>query len=190
MTILEAIKDQAHKIRPLEALRKHVHNISAAPVAADEAIDSKANGTDVHYHPALIREFTAEHQQLISQLMATEQALTQKNHRKLHDNLEMFTANLGEHILKKNIKLYVYLQHTLKSSKETNTTINLFKRGMISIGRKTNAFLNKHEESVLSGEIKPTFSTELKEIITALTQHTEQEASKLYPLYQPPTHNV
>lgn len=186
LMLLKTIKAQAHKIQPLEALRQHVHDISA-PAPDIKPVTSKANGIDIHYHPTLISEFSAEHQKLISQLTATEQALSQKNFRKLHDNLETFSINLGEHILKKNIKLYVYLQHTLKSRKETNSTINLFKRGMISIGRKTNAFLNRHEASVLNGEIKPAFASELKEIITALTKHTEKEECDLYPLYQPPT---
>lgn len=184
IAIFEALKEQAHKVSVLEALRKGVHNISAPP-AAEEPI-GKAKGTEIHFHPKLVDELIAEHRQLASQLNEIEQALAQKNYRKLHDKLEAFSAALGDHILKKNIKLYIYLQHSIQADEQASVNVSAFKRGMTAIRRRTNAFLNEHDESVLHGDIKPTFSRELGEIAKALAAHTDDEESELYPLYRPP----
>lgn len=186
ISLIKAIKDKAHNVSALESLRTAVHSISAPQHASNDTARGQAEGTEITYNPRLIIELIDEHKMLMAQLIEIEKAFAENNHKKLHQKLEAFNTSLGDHMLKKNIKLYIYMQYSMKQAKQANVDISTYKRGMTAVGRHANSFLNNHEKSVQKGRIKPSFGEELEAIINEFASHTDNEKSELYPYYLPP----
>jgi len=185
LSLIKTLKEKAHKVSALESLRTAVHNISA-PEASAGSDKGQAEGTEIAYNPRLIIELIGEHKHLMSQLLEVETAFSNGNIAETHKKLEAFNTSLGNHMLKKNIKLYIYMQYSMKHNNNSDVNIAEFKRGMTAASRHANSFIKNHENTLSKGRIKPSFGEELEAIIQEIATHTEHEKSGLFPYYLPP----
>ncbi len=185
LSLIKSLKDKAHKVSALESLRTAVHNISA-PQTSGHSAKGQAEGTEITYNPRLIVELIEEHKLLMSQLLGVETAFSNGKIAETHKKLEAFNASLGDHMLKKNIKLYIYMQYSMKHFNNNDVNIAKFKRSMTAASRHANTFIKNHENTLSKGRVKPTFGEDLDTIIQEIATHIEHEKSGLFPYYLPP----
>jgi hypothetical protein len=186
LSLIKSIKEKAHKVSTLESLRTAVHNISAPQASTNDAEPGQAEGTKICYNPRLIVELIKEQKLLMSQLMEIEVALVNSNPSEIHKKLDAFNATLGDHILKKNIKLYIYMQYSMKKNNNKDVNLATFKRNMTATSRLANTFINEHESTLSKGRVKPSLADDLTAIIKEIADHTENEKTGLFPYYLPP----
>jgi hypothetical protein len=182
---MKSLKDKAYKVSALESLRTAVHNISA-PQTSNQGTKGQAEGTEITYNPRLIVELIEEHKLLMSQLLEIEIAFSNGKIAATHKKLEAFNASLSDHMLNKNIKLYIYMQYSMKHFNNKDVDIAEFKRGMTAASRHANTFIKNHENTLSKGRVKPTFGEDLDTIIQEIATHIEHEKSGLFPYYLPP----
>ncbi len=145
-----------------------------------------APGTQIYYHPDLIEELMADHQALISLAGRIKQTYIDGVHTALPDMLKEFGNLLRSHLLKENIKLYVYLQHVLANDEENATLMHEFRSEMKDIGRKVSEFLRKYTHAEWNADLLSAFGNEFDGVLEVLGKRIKMEETVLYTLYLPP----
>src|SRR6185369_15651412 len=85
-----------------------------APVAsAPDVPAAVAPGTHIAYHPQLVGELVQEHGNLLACFNAIAQAFDGGDLAATGRELERFRGNLLAHLLKENVRFYIYLEHAL-----------------------------------------------------------------------------
>ncbi|MBK6742437.1 MAG: hemerythrin domain-containing protein [Hydrogenophilales bacterium] len=101
--------------------------------------------------------------------------------------LAQFGDALRGHILKENIRLYVYLKHSLQGDEDSTAIVHQFSREMHHIGLAVTDFLTRYTGDRNWDDAQwSVFERDLKEVGAVLTRRIETEESILYPLYLPP----
>lgn len=146
-----------------------------------------APGTKLHYDQNLIPQFLSDHRKLLSIFGDIIAAMKQKNAGLVKEKMSIFGDELNGHLLKENIRFYVYLQHNLKNDPESIAIMHEFRKEMQHIGKAVVDFLRKYtEESDWSDAVWQNFQQEISGIGKVLTKRIQTEENTLYPLYLPP----
>lgn len=157
----------------------------AAPGRTDERLD--APGTHLRYDAALVPNLIADHHALLGIFGEIGQATQQKNVHKVQEKLGEFGDALRGHLLKENIRFYVYLTHCLQNDAENSALIHDLRKEMMHIGKAVAAFLHKYTaEGEWSGGMWQGFQEEVGNIGKVLVKRIKTEEEMLYPLYMPP----
>lgn len=155
----------------------------AAAAAEAPAPASAAPGTSIHYHPDLIGRLTADHQVLLKLFSEAGVAAVRGDVIAAAARLEEFRVALQSHLLTENIRLYVYLQHSLADDAASHALIHEFRHEMDGIGRAVVAFLGKYRDLAAHPERAGEFSAELAAVGKVLVERIRREENTLYPLY-------
>ncbi len=146
-----------------------------------------APGTSIHYDPALIQRLLEDHRHIESLFADMVTTAQQRNAAHLQQVLDGFTTALRGHLLTENVRLYVYLQHTLGGDPENAALIQGFRQEMQQIGRVLADFLLRHRErEVWDEDGWSRFAGDLAQLAPVLKKRIETEETILYPLYLPP----
>lgn len=145
-----------------------------------------APGTQIYYHPGLIDELVADHHALITLAGKIKQLYTDGSFDSIPDRLNEFGTLLRSHLLKENIKLYVYLQHVLAVDEENISLMQGFRSEMKGIGRAVTGFLHKYNDPDWNIELRTSFGDEFNRILEILGKRIKMEETVLYTLYLPP----
>ncbi len=97
-----------------------------------------------------------------------------------------FSSKLRSHMLKENLKLYVYLSHAMVYDEESLVLITELRSEMNRIGRTVNSFLTQYSDLPWTDDKKITFPNEFKSIGEVLVDRIQREESTLYSLYMHP----
>jgi hemerythrin-like domain-containing protein len=100
--------------------------------------------------------------------------------------LQEFGSLLQGHLLKENIKLYVYLQHALANDPDNAALMQGFRKEMNGISRTVTRFLKHYGEENWDRQRQEKFGHDLQAIGEVLVKRIETEESVLYPLYMAP----
>ncbi|OGS98820.1 MAG: hypothetical protein A3K04_10865 [Gallionellales bacterium RBG_16_56_9] len=148
---------------------------------------SVAPGTQLHYDPTLVPHFLDDHRMLLGIFGDIDAAMKQRDVRVVKEKLNKFGDELNGHLLKENIRFYVYLQHSLKSDPENIAIMQGFRKEMQHIGKAVLDFLQKYTtEGDWNEAMWQNFQQELGGIGKVLTKRIQTEENTLYPLYLPP----
>lgn len=146
-----------------------------------------ASGTQVHYDPALVSSLVSDHQVLLGIFGEIVAAMEQKNVSRTKEKLGEFGDALRGHLLKENVRFYVYLQHSLEGDTENAAIMHEFRREMQHIGKAVADFLHKYTaEGEWDEKMWQSFQQEVGGIGKVLTKRIQTEENILYPLYLPP----
>lgn len=146
-----------------------------------------ASGTQLHYDPNLVPSLVADHRALAGIFGEVVAALEQKNMARAKEKLGEFGDALRGHLLKENVRFYVYLQHSLEGDNENAAIMHEFRREMQHIGKAVADFLHKYTaEGEWDEKMWQSFQQEAGGIGKVLTKRIETEENILYPLYLPP----
>lgn len=161
-----------------------------SPSEQPEATAEETATTGIRYDPSLISELKSDHGRLVSLFQDIAAITNKRDARLLTRQLDEFGDKLREHLLKENVRFYVYLKSSLPPDGSNLATSQTFAREMQQIGRVVTNFLHKYT-SIGQWEDGhwPAFESELAAIGRVLTQRIESEEGTLYPLYLPPGEN-
>jgi len=168
-----------------------VQKEATKPVQQPRAVEQGvAPGTQLHYDPDLVSNLVADHRALLGIFGEIGTAMNQKNMVRVKQKLGEFGDGLRGHLLKENIRFYVYLQHSLEGDDENAAIMHEFRNEMQHIGKVVADFLHKYtaedEGWVWDEKMWQSFQEEVGGIGKVLTKRIQTEENVLYPLYLPP----
>lgn len=152
----------------------------------DQAPSSKAPGTQIHHDHRLIEALQEDHRLLLEIFAAINSARLQGDLMTVQTRLNQFRVVLRDHLLKENVRLYVYLEHLLAGDSVSHQLMHEFRHEMDDIGRAVIGFLNQYKEIGLHPEMEGRFAADLAAIGEALVARIRREEDTLYPMYAPP----
>jgi len=161
--------DQAAAARPPAA--------QAAPVA------QAAPGTGIRHDPRLITSLLEDHRLLLEVYGAIDNARRFNDLLGVQTKLDQFRMMLQDHLLKENVRLYVYLEHALRGDPASHQLMHEFRHEMDDIGRVVVGFLGKYRQIGAHPELAAEFSRDFAAIGEALVARIRREESTLYPMY-------
>jgi len=146
-----------------------------------------APGTNIHYDPKLVAELKSDHGDLISLFTDIATTAEQRDSDLLTRQLAKFGTMLRGHILKENVRFYVYLKASLRSDESSLSIMQEFAVEMQQIGRAVTDFLHKYTTVPHWDDAQwAVFERDLNAVGGVLTKRIETEENTLYPLYMPP----
>ena len=159
------------------------------PAPAPAPASNVAPGTHLQHDATLVPELLGDHKSLLGQFKEIVQATGQRDSAAVVAQLSRFGDDLRGHILKENIRLYVYLKHSLQSDEDSLEIMHGFSREMHQIGRAVTDFLHRYTHEGVWDEVHwVVFERDLKAVGGVLVKRIQTEESLLYPLYLPPEH--
>ena len=162
-----------------------VPTVSAKPeLVADKQV-ANAPGTHIHHDADLIVQLKDDHAQLLKIYTAMDTAAKAADFKEVALQLAHFRTALTDHLLKENVRLYVYLEHMLVDDETSHALMREFRHEMDAIGRVVVAFLGKYKSIATQPELAQGFAGELASIGEALVARIHREESTLYPMYAP-----
>lgn len=155
------------------------------PSAPETPAAAVAPGTHIAYHPQLVGELVQEHRNLLACFNAIAQAFESGDLPATCRELEHFRGFLLAHLLKENVRFYIYLEHALAGDATSHALVHQFRHEMDGIGKTVIAFLGKYAELAKNPALAASFAGELGGIGEVLIQRIRNEEDNLYPLYLP-----
>lgn len=168
---------------------------SAAPARAPatvntpptpEAKTGQAPGTYISHDADLILSLKEDHQKLLKTFQSISAASLASELGKVQSLLGQFQTLIQDHLLKENVRLYVYLEHLLANDPVSHQMMHGFRHEMDGIGRVVVGFLEKYKSIGQHPELAESFSTDLRGIGEALVARIKREEDLLYPMYSAP----
>lgn len=161
----------------------------AVPQAASQARPlhdgHEAPGTHIPYHPELVDQLKADHQGLLATFGAIGDAYNTHDLAATSAQLEAFRGQLMAHLLKENVRFYIYLEHALVSDPTSHALVHQFRHEMDGIGKAVMAFLDKYRNLAVDSSLAGSFGADLASVGSVLAQRIKSEEETLYPLYLP-----
>lgn len=156
--------------------------------AANQAPSTQfAPGTQISYMAGLVPELKDEHRQLLDLFGQIVAAQKDKDVARIQAGLDSLKTALTGHLLKENVRLYVYLQKIFSADADNSVLVSGFRQEMDGIGRAVSAFIQKYIALKSWGDAEhQAFGTELHAIGQALGKRIASEEGSLYPLYAAP----
>lgn len=155
----------------------------AAPPSA--AVGQSAPGTSIHYSADLVPQLQADHQALLATYGSIKSAYEAGNLTETSARLEHFRTQLTAHLLKENVRFYIYLEHALAADPSSQALVHQFRHEMDGIGKAVMAFLGKYRQIAVDTSLAGSFGADLASIGNVLVQRIRNEEDTLYPLYLP-----
>lgn len=144
-----------------------------------------APGTEIRYSPELIPQLLDDHKFLSTTYEKIQRSFDQRDYRSVSKLLEEFRSTLQGHVLKENVRLYIYLERMLGRHPTSGVLIQEFRREMDGIARSVMAFLKKYEAIATDPTLAAGFREDFAALGELLTQRLKREEGTLYPLYMP-----
>lgn len=157
----------------------------AAPVTPVQR-QAGAPGTSIYFDPQLIDALQADHRMLLDIYKSIDAAKSAGDLSAIQTRLDQFRMLIQDHLLKENVRLYVYLERVLKDDPTSHQLMHEFRHEMDGIGRVVVGFLTKYRDIASHPELVDDFTRDFAAIGQALVARIRREESTLYPMYAPP----
>lgn len=145
---------------------------------------AEAPAAAIQYDRTLIGHLKDDHGHLVEQFTGLLPSLKQGDVRGFRARLAAFKAEFQGHIIKENVKFYVYLEQSLAGDETNMELMRDFRREMNAISRAVVGFCNKYLDMQMDVLAAKQFEVESGEIAKALLVRIEREERDLYSLYQ------
>lgn len=156
------------------------------PPPAPEAKAGQAPGTYISHDADLIASLKDDHQKLLKTFQSIGAASFAGELGKVQNLLGQFQTMIMDHLLKENVRLYVYLEHLLANDSVSHQMMHGFRHEMDGIGRVVVGFLKKYKTISQHPELAESFPADLQGIGEALVARIKREEDILYPMYSAP----
>ncbi|HEY6095780.1 MAG TPA: hemerythrin domain-containing protein [Gallionellaceae bacterium] len=164
--------------------RKESETNETAETARKDAPAAPGNG--ISYDPNLIAELKLDHSHLLSLFANIISTTNQRNEKLLVEQLNEFGQKLRGHLLKENVRFYVYLKNSLRSDENSLAIMQDFSHEMQQIGRAVTDFLHKYISVPQWDDAQwAVFDRDLNAVGKVLGRRIESEEDTLYTLYLP-----
>ncbi|ENO86469.1 hemerythrin domain-containing protein [Thauera linaloolentis] len=156
-----------------------------APARSLKEADGCAPGTSIRYSADLVEHLVRDHHAMLECFAAIGKAARGARFGEAALLLERFRADLHGHLLVENVRLYVYLEHTLADDPASHALMREFRHDMDEIGKKVVAFLARYARLGEDPALAASFVADLDAVGAALADRIRREEDVLYPLYAP-----
>lgn len=177
-------KSGAESARPSQAAATVA--AAAAVAVAPEKAGPRAPGTRIRHDPELIVSLKDDHGRLFTHFQAIAAAGKLGDLAAVQGLLNQFRTMIQDHLLKENVRLYVYLEHLLMADPVSRQMMHGFRHEMDDIGRIVVGFLDKYKLIGGQPELAGPFAQDLAGIGEALVARIRREEEILYPMYSAP----
>ncbi len=147
---------------------------------------SSAPNTAITYDPNLIEKLKDDHGEMLSLYKEIEMLVESGDFERVHQALTRFKTMFHSHILLENVKLYIYLKHSLGTEVDSQAIVAEMRREMGHIGKAVNQFISKYSTWPWGVDLEESFSLELAQIGAAFVDRIQTEEDTLYTLYYSP----
>ncbi len=166
-------------------LGRHHDKPQAAPAHAAPEVGPCAPGTSIRYSADLIEHLVRDHRSMLDCVGQISRAARSGRLDEAAPLLERFRTDLQGHLLVENVRLYVYLEHTLAGDPASHALMHEFRHDMDEIGKKVVAFLARYARLGEDPSLAASFTADLEAVGAALADRIRREEEVLYPLYAP-----
>ncbi len=137
----------------------------------------------IRYDRELIPQLKHDHGRLVEQFTALQPLLQAGDIKGFKEKLGRFKTDFQAHIIKENVKFYVYMEQSLSHSEVDLELIRDFRVEMNAISRAVVNFCNKYVNDPMTSLGQAAFAREAQSIAQALLNRIEREERDLYVLY-------
>ncbi|NVJ58785.1 MAG: hemerythrin domain-containing protein [Gammaproteobacteria bacterium] len=149
-------------------------------------LDSTSFDSTLIYDPNLIDVLKYEHSELIVLYESMwKQGFEKKDYQKLARTIELFKVDFQSHILKENVKLFVYLEKSISKEQNALKLVKTFHHEINDIATAVLPFCKKYGITPYTLEMEKDFERDYLQIGHVLKTRIEAEESQLYTLYRP-----
>ncbi|MCW8125659.1 hemerythrin domain-containing protein [Microbulbifer halophilus] len=145
----------------------------------------KPNRT-ISYDPTLVNALKKDHHALVDIFQRIwSEGYERQDFRKLSGLLTEFKSGFQAHLIKENVRFYVYLEQTLADDAHTLQIVKDFRSDMNEIANAVVQFCKRYSHEAYTAEMIRDFKRDYQKIGEALTRRVTLEEQELYTLYQP-----
>ena len=145
--------------------------------------EAAAPGTTIRYHPELVAELKHDHQVLLTLFASIQAAFKEGRLQAVVGHLDTFRTTIQSHLLKENVRLYIYLEHQLAGDETSHQLIHDFRHEMDGIGKAVMGFLAKYKDLSVDVNLVDSVGRDLEAVGKVLVDRVHREEDTLYPLY-------
>ncbi|WP_018623526.1 hemerythrin domain-containing protein [Kangiella aquimarina] len=146
----------------------------------------KRNHYGISYDPHLIDNLKGDHNHLVALYgRIWTEGFEANNREKLADLVTQFKRDFQAHLLKENVKFYVYLEQKLSDDSSSMDLVKDFRSEMNDIAQAVIRFCKTYSKPIITAEQKESFKKDFETVGKVLTHRVSLEENELYTLYQP-----
>lgn len=153
------------------------------PAPAVKPVPVTQAAGSIQHDPRLVGELMQDHVNLVTHFTSLMPLLRQGDVRGFRSQLAAFKTEFQGHIIKENVKFYVYLEQSLSGDETNIELMRDFRREMNAISRAVVSFCNKYMDAEMHLAAMRQFEQESGEVAAALLARIEREERDLYSLY-------
>ncbi|SDZ92103.1 hemerythrin domain-containing protein [Microbulbifer marinus] len=143
-------------------------------------------GRTISYDPSLINALKKDHYTLIDIFQRIwSEGYEKQDFRQLSQLLTQFKSGFQAHLIKENVRFYVYLEQALAGDAHTLQIVKDFRTDMNEIANAVVQFCKRYTHEAFTQEMNRDFKRDYQKIGEALTRRVTLEENELYTLYQP-----
>lgn len=147
-------------------------------------LNQPRKASSIAYDPDLINNLKDDHNHLVSLYgrMWTE-GFEANDREKLAYLVTQFKRDFQAHLLKENVKFYVYLEQNLAEDPTTMELVRDFRSEMNDIANAVIRFCKAYGKPIITAEQKINFKKDYETVGKVLTHRVSLEENELYTLY-------
>lgn len=149
--------------------------VTAQPIPSD--------GRTIRFDPNLVSALTDDHKSLVQIYVAIGNCVADEEFSFVPNLLRKFKTSFQSHVIKENVKFYVFLEQSLAEDEHSLVVVKDFRREMNAIASKVITFCNFYANTELTSNNLARFNEEYVQIKDALLHRIEREENDLYSLY-------
>ena len=163
---------------------KDGRHIDGAITGGTRAGGAKPTRT-INYDPGLITSLKSDHHDLVDIFQRVwSEGYEVHNFRKLSNLMTQFKSGFQTHLIKENVRFYVYLEQTLVDDVHTLQVVKDFRTDMNEIATAVVQFCKRYSHEAFTSEMVRDFKKDYQMIGEALTRRIGLEEKELYTLYK------
>jgi len=161
--------------------------VEQEPVSPPRPKPSAApNKKGIQFDPGLVDNLKNDHSHLVTLFgQMWELGYQANNPQKLADLVTQFKRDFQAHLLKENVKFYVYLEQNLSDDSTSMELVRDFRTEMNDIAHAVVKFCKRYSKPHDMKILQKHFPNDYQQVGEVLTHRVSLEENELYTLYQP-----
>ncbi|MBV35025.1 MAG: hypothetical protein CMP47_06140 [Rickettsiales bacterium] len=140
----------------------------------------------IQFDPALVDNLKNDHSHLVTLFgQMWELGYQANNPHKLAELVTQFKRDFQAHLLKENVKFYVYLEQNLTDDASSMQLVKDFRNEMNDIAQAVIKFCKRYSKPIKMSVLQEHFPQEYQQVGEVLTHRVSLEENELYTLYTP-----
>lgn len=140
----------------------------------------------ISYDPTLIHSLKKDHATLVDLFQRIwAEGFQRQDFHQLSQLLTLFKSSFQAHLIKENVRFYVYLEQHLAEDVHTLQVVRDFRADMNDIAGAVLHFCKRYSHEAFSEEMLQSFERDYQKVGEVLTRRVSLEENELYILYEP-----